>query len=50
MNPTYSQDMIRFRETVRTEWVDYNGHMNLAYYVLGFIHATDELLDPIGMD
>jgi acyl-CoA thioester hydrolase len=33
------------RETVRPEWIDYNGHMNVAYYVLAFDHATDELLD-----
>ncbi len=29
------------RETVRPEWVDYNGHMNVSYYVLAFDHATD---------
>jgi acyl-CoA thioester hydrolase len=29
------------RETVRREWIDYNGHMNVAYYVLAFDHATD---------
>ncbi|SRR5579883_717633 len=29
------------RETVRPEWIDYNGHMNVAYYVLAFDHATD---------
>lgn len=32
-------------ETVRPEWVDYNGHMNVAYYVLVFDHATDAVLD-----
>ncbi len=35
------------RETVRPEWVDYNGHMNLAYYVLVFDHATDVLFDHL---
>ena len=38
------------RETVLPEWVDYNGHMNVAYYVLVFDHATDALLDHIGLD
>jgi acyl-CoA thioester hydrolase len=33
------------RETVQPEWVDYNGHMNVAYYVLIFDHATDAALD-----
>lgn len=32
-------------ETVRPEWIDYNGHMNVAYYVLAFDHATDALLE-----
>ena len=37
-------------ETVRPEWIDYNGHMNVAYYVLAFDHATDAFLDYVGMD
>lgn len=35
-------------QTVQKEWIDYNGHMNVAYYVLAFDHATDrffEILD-----
>jgi len=34
---------------VRPEWIDYNGHMNLSYYVLLFDYATDAFLDRIGM-
>jgi acyl-CoA thioester hydrolase len=41
---------IRHRETVQNAWVDYNGHMNVAYYVLVFDHATDGLFDEIGLD
>ena len=37
------------KDTVRSEWIDYNGHMNLAYYVLVFDHATDAFLDHIGL-
>jgi acyl-CoA thioester hydrolase len=33
------------RERVRPEWVDYNGHMNVAFYVLVFDHATDAVCD-----
>jgi acyl-CoA thioester hydrolase len=33
------------REAVRPEWIDYNGHLNVAYYVLVFDHATDRLFD-----
>ena len=40
------------RERVQAEWIDYNGHMNVAYYVLAFDHATDRLLDllDLGID
>ncbi len=37
-------------DTVRPEWIDYNGHMNVAYYVLAFDFATDAFLDYIGLD
>jgi len=39
-----------FRDTVRPEWIDYNGHMNVAYYVLAFDWATDAFLDFAGID
>ncbi|MFF5720973.1 thioesterase family protein [Streptomyces buecherae] len=38
------------REPVRAEWIDYNGHLSEAYYVLVFGHATDALMDGIGLD
>jgi len=31
--------------TVPPEWIDYNGHMNVAYYVRAFDLATDEILE-----
>lgn len=37
-------------DTVRKEWVDYNGHMNVAYYVLIFDQATEGLLDHLKLD
>ncbi|MFF0589285.1 thioesterase family protein [Streptomyces sp. NPDC003781] len=39
-----------FRSTVRPEWIDYNGHMSEAFYVLVFGHATDELMTGTGLD
>ena len=36
-------------ETVRPDWIDYNGHMNVAYYVLVFDHATDALFEALGL-
>lgn len=38
------------REIVRPEWIDYNGHMNVAYYVLAFDYATDKFFDFVGLD
>ncbi|GAA2588657.1 thioesterase family protein [Streptomyces tubercidicus] len=38
------------RQTVRDEWIDYNGHLSEAYYVLIFGFATDALMDTAGLD
>lgn len=37
------------RNTVKPEWIDYNGHMNVAYYVLVIDHAMDAFLDYVGL-
>lgn len=34
---------------VRPEWIDYNGHLNLAYYILLFDEATDALWRTLGL-
>ncbi|MFI5660855.1 thioesterase family protein [Streptomyces sp. NPDC051684] len=36
--------------TVRPEWIDYNGHMSEAFYVLAFGHATDAMMIETGLD
>lgn len=41
---------VLWRERVRPEWCDYNEHLNLAYYVLIFDHATDAFHDSVGLD
>lgn len=33
---------------VRPEWIDYNGHMNMAYYSVLFDEAADEIYPDIG--
>ena len=38
------------RGSIRAEWIDYNGHMNVAYYMLVFDLGGDALLDYLGMD
>ena len=34
--------------TVRPEWLDYNGHMNMAYYSVLFDEGADEIYPEIG--
>lgn len=34
--------------TVRPEWIDYNGHMNMAYYAVLFDEAADEIYPFLG--
>jgi acyl-CoA thioester hydrolase len=31
-------------QTVKPEWIDYNGHMNVSYYTMAFDKALDEFL------
>ena len=38
-----------FETSVKSEWLDWNDHMNVAYYVLAFDKATDELFRFVGV-
>jgi acyl-CoA thioesterase FadM len=40
---------LEWAEDVRPEWIDYNGHLSEAYYVLVFGHATDAAMAALGM-
>jgi acyl-CoA thioester hydrolase len=42
-------DFPQFEGVVLPEWIDANGHMNLAYYVVLFDQATDALYDALGI-
>ncbi|RDU97250.1 thioesterase family protein [Trinickia dinghuensis] len=42
--------LLTYRDVVRLEWVDYNGHLRDAFYLLLFSLAGDVLLDAIGLD
>ena len=39
-----------YEDRVKKEWIDYNGHMSEAFYVLVFGYATDTFLDRAGLD
>lgn len=46
---TIQAPLLLWRETVRPEWIDYNGHMNVAYYVLILDHGVDALWEYLGI-
>lgn len=33
---------------VKPEWIDYNGHLNMAYYNVLFDHGVDQVWDRLG--
>jgi acyl-CoA thioester hydrolase len=39
----------QYEGEVLPEWIDANGHMNLAYYVVLFDYTTDMLFEEIGI-
>lgn len=39
-----------YKTAVREQWLDYNGHMNDAYYAVVFSEALDALMTDVGMD
>ncbi len=41
--------IVEYEDVVRPEWIDSNGHMNLAYYVVAFDLATDKLYSTLGI-
>ena len=51
-----SQAPLKFSDQkVLPEWIDFNGHMNVAYYVMAFDHGVDGLtnfidIGPEGID
>lgn len=38
------------RLKVQPDWIDYNGHMNVAYYLVAFDRAYDVFMDAVGVD
>lgn len=42
--PAYRSSLM----TVRPEWIDFNGHLNMAYYNVLFDHSVDQLYPELG--
>ena len=45
-----ASQLLLHREWVQTDWIDNNAHMNEAYFLLVFSHATGAMMDLIGLD
>ena len=43
------REMLVLRRTCPADWVDFNGHMRDAYYVLLISFANDQTMDELGM-
>jgi acyl-CoA thioester hydrolase len=41
--------LITYQTPVLKDWVDYNGHLRDAFYLLIFSYATDAFMDRIGL-
>ena len=39
-----------YRDAVRPEWIDHDGHMSMGYYLVVFDYATDAFLAWVGLD
>lgn len=42
--------LVSTERVVLPEWIDHNGHMNIAYYVVAFDLATDDAFDYFGLN
>ena len=46
--PLFSPTFVSSVMTVEKDWIDYNGHLNMAYYNVLFYRAVDEAFELIG--
>jgi len=47
---TVTSALAIYRTPVQPDWIDFNGHLRDAYYVLVVSYAADALMDHLGMD
>ena len=50
MTDMHPGPMTTWRGSVQPEWVDFNGHLRDAFYMLLFSFASDGFIDHIGLD
>jgi acyl-CoA thioester hydrolase len=42
-------ELFTYRVRIKPEWIDHNGHLNVAYFVLAFDFATDAIYEEWGI-
>ncbi len=42
-------EVATYRTVARPQWIDHNGHMNVAYFVVAFDEATDDVYEDWGL-
>jgi len=42
-------ELFTYRIKIKPEWIDHNGHLNVAYFVLAFDFATDAIYEKWGI-
>ncbi len=47
--PEAGSPLCTWSEPVQDAWIDYNGHLSEPYYVLVLGHATDAVMDTVGL-
>ena len=50
VEPEVAAPLDVYRDVVRPEWIDNNGHMNMGYYLVVFDFATDAFVPWVGLD
>jgi len=49
MNPAFPAPFVSSVMHLEPQWIDYNGHLNVAYYNVLFDRAVDEVYEPLGL-
>ena len=47
--PVFSAPFVSSLMRIEPPWIDYNGHLNVAYYNVLFDRAVDEVYELIGL-
>ncbi len=48
-NPEFPAPFVSSIMRIEPQWIDYNGHLNVAYYNVLFDRAVDEVYEPLGL-